>query len=85
MKYSIDIAPKVYKNLAKLSKDNRKRIEIKIDALAENPRPQGYKQLKGNENIFRVRVGDYRIVYEIIDDVLIVYVLDIDHRRQVYR
>lgn len=85
MRYSIEIAPKILKTLTKLSKENRQRIEKKIDSLALNPRPHGYTELKGASGYYRVRVGDYRILYEIQDAVLIVVVVDIDHRRQVYR
>jgi len=53
--------------------------------LAENPRPYSNEKLTGTKNIYRIRVGVYRIVYEIIDRELIVYVFDVHHRKQVYR
>ena len=56
-----------------------------IDQLAENPRPQGCKKLKGDDNLWRVRAGDYRIVFSIHDDLLLVLVIRIAHRREVYR
>ena len=54
-------------------------------SLAENPRPEGMEKLTGRENRYRLRVGDYRIVYSIADEALIVMVIRIGHRREVYR
>jgi mRNA interferase RelE/StbE len=83
--YQVEILKAADKKLQKMSHENRLRILKKIETLAINPRPQGYKELKGDSGFFRVRVGDYRVIYEIFDEVLIVSVIEIDHRRQVYR
>ncbi|MGC4933038.1 type II toxin-antitoxin system RelE family toxin [Gordonia sp. DT30] len=56
-----------------------------IDSLASDPRPSGCIQLKGGGGEFRIRVGDYRIIYDIQDDELVVLVLRLGHRREVYR
>ncbi len=56
-----------------------------MDALAANPRPKGVKKLTGLDNLYRIRAGDYRIVYQIRDDRLIVLVVRIGHRKDVYR
>ena len=56
-----------------------------IDALEANPRPFGYDKLAGRENEYRIRVGDYRIIYAIHDDVLVVLVIEVGPRDQVYR
>ena len=56
-----------------------------MDALAANPRPKGVKKLSGPDDLYRIRVGDYRIVYQIHDDRLIVLVVRIGHRKDVYR
>jgi mRNA interferase RelE/StbE len=61
------------------------RIRARVDALATNPRPAGAKKLKSRDELWRIRVGDYRIVYEIRDRVLLVLVLRVAHRREVYR
>jgi mRNA interferase RelE/StbE len=63
----------------------RTRIDRKIDDLTENPRPAGAKKLQGSSELWRVRAGDYRVVYSIQDDVLLVLVVNIGHRRDVYR
>ena len=66
-------------------KKDRKRIADRIAALADDPRPAGVEKLSGTNEKYRIRQGDYRIVYEIQDDVLIVYVVRIADRKDVYR
>ena len=83
--YDIKIVGAVRRQLKRINREDKKRILDKIESLAENPRPHGYKELKGNENLFRVRTGDYRIIYEIQDKVLIVTVLKVGNRREIYR
>lgn len=61
------------------------RIRTAVEALREDPRPSGSRKLTGSDDQWRIRVGDYRVVYEIADDVLIVTVVRIAHRREVYR
>ncbi len=62
-----------------------KRSVHGIDLLAETPRPPGCRALAGEPDVYRVRVGDYRIVYEVLDERLIVHVVRVGHRREVYR
>ncbi|MBN3890977.1 MAG: type II toxin-antitoxin system RelE/ParE family toxin [Nostoc sp. JL31] len=69
----------------KLAIDVQQRIQTKINDLAIEPRPNGVKKLQGDDNSYRVRVGDYRVVYEIGDDVLIVTVIKIGHRSEIYK
>jgi mRNA interferase RelE/StbE len=61
------------------------RLRTAIDGLAPNARPSGCVKLAGAPDLYRIRVGDYRIVYQVRDDVLIVLVLSIGHRREIYR
>jgi len=56
-----------------------------IMALKENPWPHGAIKLKGSTNSYRIRIGNYRIIYEIHDKILTVFVFDVDHRKQVYK
>jgi mRNA interferase RelE/StbE len=84
MIYNIQISRSAQKQLAKINNPFFKAINEKILALKSNPRPPGCKKLKGNES-WRIRVADYRIIYEIRDDILIIIVIDIDHRKQVYQ
>ena len=84
--YRIKILPTAQKELASLPKAIRIRIGKKIDSLQTNPTPQGVKLLKGKEReAYRVRVGDYRILYQIKKDILTVLVIKIGHRKEVYR
>ena len=84
--YQIQILPIAQKELASLPKAIRVLIGKKIDSLQTNPTPQGVKLLKGKEReAYQVRVGDYRILYQIKKDILTVLVIKIGHRREVYR
>lgn len=84
MAYTIDFVPSAAKELAKLPKKERQRLGERLDALAELPRPPGAEKLSGID-AWRVRVGDYRIVYDVHDQVLVVLVLSVGHRRDIYK
>ena len=85
MTYRIEFRPAAMRELAKLEASNRRRIAVTLESLGENPRSPGVEKLKGHDHRYCVRCGDYRIIYEIEDRVLIILVLRIGHRRQVYR
>lgn len=85
MSYEITYARSALKELRKLDRQIARRVLRAIDALADEPRPLGCLQLTGGEGGLRIRVGDYRIVYDIHDDELVVLVLHLGHRREVYR
>lgn len=84
-RYSVQIPRKVVKVLASLERADQRRIQGAIDLLADNPRPPSCKAMVGYRDTYRVRVGSYRIVYEIRDGELVVIVVQIGHRRDVYR
>ncbi len=73
------------KDLARLSSEMHDRVITAIQALATNPRPTGCRKLAGGKHDWRIRVGDYRVVYEIADEIRIVRVNRVRHRREVYR
>lgn len=83
MMYKIIFHPGAFRELGKLPKDVQKRIGKAVDALADIPRPQGCIKL-ANVEAYRIRVGTYRIIYTIKDDRLVVLVVKIGHRRDVY-
>lgn len=85
MSYEIQISKSASKQIKKLPSEIQERIQVKIDSLAVEPRPDGIKKLKGRENGYRIRVGDYRIVYDIFDDVLLITVVEVGHRSSVYK
>lgn len=66
-------------------KKERLRVREAIDSLSQEPRPQGVKKLADKRNYWRIRVGNYRVVYHIEDDKLVVIVIKISHRKEVYR
>jgi len=82
--YSLEIKRSAAKELAQVPPKDRGRIIARIQALAEAPRPVGAEKLSGQER-YRVRQGDYRILYEIEDQILRIMVVKIGHRRDVYR
>jgi mRNA interferase RelE/StbE len=73
------------KDLARLSSEIHDRVIGAIQALATNPRPPGCRKLAGSKHDWRIRMGDYRVVYEIADEIRIVRVNRVRHRREVYR
>jgi mRNA interferase RelE/StbE len=84
MRYRVILPRSVQKELDRLPGDVAKRVIARLGALESNPRPADVKKLKGRP-AWRVRVGDYRIIYEIHDRELLVIVITIGHRRDVYR
>jgi mRNA interferase RelE/StbE len=84
--YTVLIMPAARKALADLPKHDQIRVDQRIRSLADNPRPPGAIPFKGaNRSLWRLRVGDYRVLYRIEDDRLVVIVIDIGNRRDVYR
>jgi len=81
--YRVEIQRRALKEIAKLDAKMRQRIGEAIDELATDPRPPGCKKLVGRE-AWRIRVGSYRVLYDIEDDVLVVRVVRVAHRREVY-
>ena len=83
--YQITIKREALKELQLLPKNAVSNISASIDALSDNPRPVGCKKLKGGaENLWRIRIGDYRVIYSIDDVVLIVGIRRIGHRKNIY-
>ena len=84
MSYKVVIPKPVQKQLSDLPKNQRDRLITDIRLLAEVPRPSGVKKLKGYENIYRIRVGDYRVIYEVKDQEMLVLIISSVHRRDAY-
>lgn len=84
MAYRVILKRSAEKELDALQANLRDRIVKRLLALEENPRPSGIKRLQGEES-YRLRVGDYRVLYTIDDEVKKVFILAIGHRREVYR
>ena len=84
-KYTVHFKPSVDRQLQRLPVSMLKRIVAEVATLAENPRPTGVVKLAGDDTLWRILVGDYRVVYEIHDTRLIILVLRVAHRKDVYR
>lgn len=85
MSYNVEISKRALKQLNKLPSEIQERIQLKIDELAIEARPNGVKKLKNSEIGYRIRLGDYRILYDIYDDILLITVVEIGHRSKIYQ
>jgi mRNA interferase RelE/StbE len=83
--YTIEFTHRAEKDFRALPPAIRRRLVPKIDGLKQNPRPRGVKSLEGPGGILRLRVGDYRILYQVQDTRLVVLLVRIGHRRKIYR
>ena len=82
-RYRIEVRPAAVRALGKLDRDVQPRIRAAIALLAEDPRPPASRPLRGRPG-YRVRVGDYRVIYTVADEVLLIVVVTLGHRRDVY-
>jgi mRNA interferase RelE/StbE len=85
IKYRIEFAPAATRQFKKLPRDVQVRISRRIDTLAETPRPAGVKKLEDEASLYRIRVGDYRVIYTIQDKLRLVLVVTLGKRADVYR
>ena len=85
MPYHVEIKDSARKQIVRLPRPDQRRVMAAIADLADTPRPNGARKIVGADDAWRIRVGDYRIVYEIIDRVLTVHVVRVAHRKDVYR
>ena len=85
MQYSVSITSSARRELSRIHGKDYVRIEAAIDALADDPRPTGCVKLAGDDNAWRIRVGDYRVVYEVHDKRLLVLVVRVGHRKDIYK
>lgn len=84
MAYSVIFAKRASKRLERMDNTAARRIIAATEALGDNPRPRGARKIEGHDQ-WRIRVGDYRIIYEVHSDQLVVLVVKVGHRRDVYR
>jgi len=83
--YTVDLASSARRELHKLPSDGQRRVISRLERLAPNPRPHGATKLSGTTDTYRIRVGDYRVVYEVHDDRLLVMVIRIRRREHAYQ
>ncbi|MGL5828715.1 MAG: type II toxin-antitoxin system RelE family toxin [Angustibacter sp.] len=84
MTYRVEFTSASARQVKKLPRPTRTRILRAIESLAEEPRPPGARKLAGQATAWRVRTGDYRIIYEVLDDELVITIVRAGHRREVY-
>jgi len=85
MIYEVTLAPAAARQLRKFDPQVRRRVQAAIELLADDPRPPTATRLVGGAGEWRVRTGDYRIIYEIKENRLLVLVLNVGHRREIYQ
>lgn len=85
MTYRVDLTSAAARQVRKLPRPARDRVIAGIAALGDEPRPRGARKLAGEETAWRIRIGDHRVLYDVLDDVLTVTVVRAGHRRDVYR
>ncbi len=84
-RYRVEVARRAVKAIATLPRPEQRRVQAAIELLSQTPRPPGCVAMVGEQSTYRVRIGDYRIVYEVHDRLLLVQVVRVGHRRSVYR
>ncbi|MEI6790133.1 MAG: type II toxin-antitoxin system RelE/ParE family toxin [Myxococcaceae bacterium] len=85
VEYRLEFNKRYLKDLEKIPKVFQKSILQALAYLKHNPRPDGCKKMRGFDDLYRIRCGDYRIVYQIHDNVLLIIVIDVGHRKEIYR
>jgi mRNA interferase RelE/StbE len=83
--YTLQFKPLALRQLEKLPRDVQKRLAAKIETLRADPFPPGCKKMEGVPDVWRIRAGDYRVVYQVHRGILLVLVLTVGHRKDVYR
>ena len=83
--YRVELVRRAARALRNLPADVQRRLDPSIQALGQNPHPPGCRKLSGEESFWRIRVGDYRVIYQIREDELRVLVFKVGHRREIYR
>jgi mRNA interferase RelE/StbE len=83
--YNIEWRPSTKKELKRISKAEVHRIIQAVEGLSDQPRPPGSRKLSGSDSTYRIRIGNHRVIYEIHDDVILIEVVKVGHRKDVYR
>ena len=85
MTYQVEFTKKAAKQFEALPAEVKSRLQLKLEMLASNPRPSGVVKLEDTDNQYRLRIGSYRIVYEVEDEILLILIIRVGHRRDVYK
>ncbi len=85
MPYQLSVTNSAKKDIRRLPADIQRRVRQSINPLANEPRPAGSRKLRGAGTLYRIRVGDYRVVYDVDDEAHMITIIRVGHRRDVYR
>ena len=85
MKYKIEFTHAAEKQLAEIPRVDLKKLAKRIEKLASEPFPPGHEKMKGHDHLYRIRQGDYRAIYSVFEGKLLILVVKIGHRREIYR
>jgi mRNA interferase RelE/StbE len=83
--YEIELSRNAFKSLSKIPRKELLRIQERIEALSTLPRPLDVKKIQGDINLYRIRVGNYRVLYRIFDEKVYILIVDVDHRKDIYK
>ncbi|MEI6809109.1 MAG: type II toxin-antitoxin system RelE/ParE family toxin [bacterium] len=83
--YQIEWEPSALREFKRLDRKIIPRILVTVESLSSNPFPQGVKKLHGGESTYRIRIGDYRVIYEVLSNRLVIEIVRVRHRKDVYR
>jgi len=83
--FKVELSRAAKKALARLPREAQERIVKALVALGQNPKPRGHRKLSGSDNLYQIRIGNYRVIYTVKADQLLVLVVKIGHRREIYR
>ena len=84
-RYRVEFDPAAHRDLKRLSEAQRRRVILRIAELENDPRPAGCKKLRGLARVYRIRAGELRVLYRIQDEIVLVVVIAVGNRREVYR
>lgn len=85
MNYDIELSRIALKNMARIPRRELIRIQKRIDSLVQEPQPSDIKKIQGDENLYRIRSGNYRILYRIFDQKICILIVDVNHRKDIYK
>ncbi len=85
MRYTVEVSPAAGRQIRKLDRNPQERVLARIEKLQEDPRPHDASKLQAPEDLYRIRVGDFRIVYQVEDDRLLVLIVKVGNRKEIYR
>jgi mRNA interferase RelE/StbE len=85
VRYTVEVSPAASRQIRKLDRNTQKRVLARLEKLEEDPRPHDASKLQSPEELYRIRVGDYRIIYHIEDDRLLILIVKVGNRREIYR